>query len=68
MQFKHYMKYLLLYLCLATILSCSGDNTGECALIEVERKEALFTTGGNQAAIDRINEQFDARKIEAGCN
>ena len=62
------MKKILIFCLISVITSCSKDDEQECLEIEKQYLEALGYTGGNQAAINQVKSQYEAKKAKAGCN
>ena len=62
------MKQIFLIIMIFISFSCSKDNADECAGIEKQYLKALGYTGGNLPAIERLKEQYEERKRNAGCN
>ena len=62
------MRKLILLLTVFTLLSCSKDNDEECEDLHNNYIQALYYSGGNQAAIDEINRQYDERSDDLGCD
>ncbi|WP_445956225.1 hypothetical protein [Yeosuana sp.] len=62
------MKQVTLLMMLIIIFSCSKDNADECAEIEEQYLKALGYTGGSLPAIERLKEQYEEKKRNAGCN
>ena len=62
------MKLIFLIIMIFISFSCSKDNADECAQIEEQYLKSLGYTGGSLAAIERLKEQYEERKRNAGCN
>lgn len=62
------MKQVLLIIMILISFSCSKDNADECAELEEQYLKAIGYTGGSLPAIERLKEQYEERKRNAGCN
>ncbi|TXE08286.1 hypothetical protein ES711_07185 [Gelidibacter salicanalis] len=62
-------KFLVLFISIL-LFNCSSDdaNDEECAELHAQYIKALNYTGGSQAALDQVTQQYNERKKRAGCN
>lgn len=64
------MKKILFLFISILLFNCSSDDASdeECAELHAQYIKALNYTGGGQAAIDQVTQQYNDKKKRLGCN